>query len=63
LSEITDEEKLERLRKDCPYLEEIVSIPVSYPRCRHPSNRFGACVSLEDCPRREEIRVEEKHDP
>lgn len=46
-----DLEKLNELRKNCQYIEEIFSIPATYPKCNHPKSRDKVCYDLEGCPR------------
>ena len=45
-----DARELERLRRNCKFVEEVPSIPATYPRCTHPENESGVCRDLEDCP-------------
>jgi hypothetical protein len=65
MSEITNEElnkimdefmrkcnRLEEIAKTCRYLKETeyITIPVSWPSCAHPLNRFKVCGHPQDCP-------------
>lgn len=49
-----DAERLDRLRESCEYVEEVPSIPASYPKCNHPLSKWKVCACLEDCPKRED---------